>query len=163
MFALQVPGLPGRFVQERVFASFKSNFRRDPVRQGTFTEEDIRHYAEAMARPGALTATTNYYRALFRRTPAQNRRLLRRVEAPVMVIWGEKDRYLGAELAEPETSWVANVRVERLLNASHWVQQDDFRRVNALLLDFLREPNRSGATERRKRLDKRSHDWSHHR
>jgi pimeloyl-ACP methyl ester carboxylesterase len=86
MFALQVPGAPGRFVQENIFAWFKSNFRKDPVRPGTFTEEDIRYYAEAMARPGALTATTNYYRALFRRTLDQNRRLLRRVEAPVVVI-----------------------------------------------------------------------------
>ena len=145
MFALQVPGAPGRFVQENIFAWFKSNFRKYPVRPGTFTEEDIRYYAEAMARPGALTATTNYYRALFRRTLDQNRRLLRRVETPVVVIWGEQDRYLRTELAEPETSWVPNVRVERLPNASHWVQQDSFHRVNALLLEFLRAPNGSGA------------------
>jgi epoxide hydrolase 4 len=144
MFALQVPAPPERFVQERIFAWFTSNFRRDPVRPGTFTEEDIRHYAEAMRRPGALTAATNYYRALFSRTPAQNRRLLRKVEAPVVVIWGEEDRYLGVELAQPETSWVANVRVERLPNASHWVQQDSFHKVNALLLEFLRAPNKSG-------------------
>ena len=97
-----------------------------------------------MTRPGALTAATNYYRALFRRSPAQNRRLLRRVEAPVVVIWGEQDRYLGTELAEPETSWVPNVRFERLVNASHWVQQDSLYRVNTLLLEFLRAPHRSG-------------------
>jgi len=46
---------------------------------------------------------------------------LRRIEAPVVVIWGEEYRYLWTELAEPETSWVSNVRVERLPNASHWV------------------------------------------
>jgi pimeloyl-ACP methyl ester carboxylesterase len=141
MFALQ---LPGRFVQESILAWFESNFRRDPVRQGTFTEEDIRRYTEAMTRPGALTAATNYYRALFRRSLAQNRRLLRRVETPVVVIWGEEDRYLGRELAEPEASWVPNVRVERLPNASHWVQQDSLHRVNTLLLEFLRAPDSSG-------------------
>jgi pimeloyl-ACP methyl ester carboxylesterase len=59
MFALQVPGPPGKLVQRTIFAWIKSNFRRDPVGPGTFTEEDIRRYAEAMARPGALTATTN--------------------------------------------------------------------------------------------------------
>jgi len=144
MFALQVPGRPGRFAQESIYTWFTSNFRRDPARPGTFTEEDIRRYAEAMTRPGALTAATNYYRALFRRSPAQNRRLLRRVETPVVVIWGEQDRYLRTELAEPETSWVPNVRVERLPNASHWVQQDSVHRVNTLLLEFLRAPNRSG-------------------
>jgi pimeloyl-ACP methyl ester carboxylesterase len=144
MFALQVPGPPGRFMQESILAWFMSNIRRDPVRQGTFTDEDIRRYAEAMTRPGALTAATNYYRALFRRTPMQNKRLLRRIEAPVVVIWGEEDRYLGTELAEPETSWVPNVRVERLVNASHWVQQDSFHKVNAMLLEFLRAPSGSG-------------------
>ena len=76
----------------------------------------------------------------------QNRRVLRRVEAPVVVIWGEEDRSLRTELAEPETSWVPSVRVERLVNASHWVQQDSFHKVNALLLEFLRAPNRSGGT-----------------
>jgi pimeloyl-ACP methyl ester carboxylesterase len=141
MFALQVPG---RFVQESIYTWFTSNFRTDPVRPGTFTDEDIRRYAAAMTRPGALTAATNYYRALFRRSPAQNRKLLRRVETPVVVIWGEEDRYLGTELAEPETSWVPNVRVERLPNASHWVQQNSLHRVNTLLLEFLRAPNRSG-------------------
>ena len=143
MFALQVPG---KLVQESIFAWIKSNFRRDPVRPGTFTEEDIQRYAEAMARPGALTATTNSYRALSRRTPAQARKLLRRVEAPVLVIWGEKDRYLGVELAEPERSWVPDVRVERLLDASHWVQQDSPHKVNALLLEFLRAPGRRDGT-----------------
>jgi pimeloyl-ACP methyl ester carboxylesterase len=144
---LQVPGPPGKFVQESIFAWFKSNFRTDPVRPGTFTEEDIRRYAEAMTRPGVLTATTNYYRALFRRTPPQSRRLLRRVEAPVLVIWGEKDRYLGAGLAEPETSWVSNARVERLPGASHWVQQDSPDKVNALLLEFLPAPNEAALRE----------------
>jgi pimeloyl-ACP methyl ester carboxylesterase len=147
MCALQVPGPPGKFVQESIFAWFKSNFRTDPVRPGTFTEEDIRRYAEAMTRPGVLTATTNYYRALFRRTPPQSRRLLRRVEAPVLVIWGEKDRYLGAGLAEPETSWVSNARVERLPGASHWVQQDSPDKVNALLLEFLPAPNEAALRE----------------
>src|SRR5215211_8347528 len=141
MFALQVPG---RFVQESIYTWFTSNFRTDPVRPGTFTDEDIRRYAAAMTRPGALTAATNYYRALFGRSPAQNRGLLRGIEAPVVVIWGEEDRYLGTELAEPETSWVPNVRVERLVNASHWIQQDSFHKVNAMLLEFLRAPNGSG-------------------
>jgi pimeloyl-ACP methyl ester carboxylesterase len=147
MFALQVPGPPGKLVQKSIFAWIESNFRTDTVRPGTFTEEDIRRYAEAMMRPGVLTATTNYYRALFRRTPPQSRRLLRRVEAPVLVIWGEKDRYLGAGLAEPETSWVSNARVERLPGASHWVQQDSPDKVNALLLEFLPAPNEAALRE----------------
>jgi len=138
MFALQTPGPPGKLVQRAVFNWAKANFLKDPVRPGTFAEEDIERYEEAMAHPGALTSSTNYYRALFRRTPAQARKPLGRVEAPVLVIWGERDRYLGSELAEPDREWAPNVRVERLPDASHWVQQDAPERINALLLRFLR-------------------------
>ena len=58
------------------------------------------------------------------------------------MIWGEKDRYLGPELAEPDRYWVPNLRVERLPDIGHWVQQDAPERVNRILLGFL-EPLRS--------------------
>jgi pimeloyl-ACP methyl ester carboxylesterase len=67
--------------------------------------------------------------------------LLERIEAPVLVIWGERDRSLSRRLAEPPPLWVPNLlRVERLPNASHWVAEDSPREVNTLLLDFLRSP-----------------------
>lgn len=136
VFALQVPGLPGRLVEKGVFAYAKASFRRDPSRPGTFSEADIERYGAAMGQDGALTAAANYYRALLR-WPLRTRRLLRRIEAPVLVIWGEKDRYLRPELAKPDPAWVPNARVERLPHASHWVQQDRPEEVNDLLLGFL--------------------------
>ena len=39
---------------------------------------------------------------------------LRRVDIPTLVIWGDQDRYLGRELAEPDRAWVPEVRVERI-------------------------------------------------
>jgi pimeloyl-ACP methyl ester carboxylesterase len=54
-----------------------------------------------------------------------------------MVIWGQRDRVLGEELAEPDRRWVPNVRVERIPKASHWVQADAPERVNELLRSFL--------------------------
>jgi epoxide hydrolase 4 len=54
-----------------------------------------------------------------------------------MVIWGERDSYLGSELAEPDREGVPNLdRVERLA-ASHWVHHDQAQRVNQLLIDFF--------------------------
>jgi epoxide hydrolase 4 len=93
-----------------------------------------------MARPGALTATLNYYRALLR-NPREKQTLLERIEAPVLVIWGERDRFLSRRLADPPLHWVPNLlHVERLPDASHWVAEDRPREVNALLLEFLRSP-----------------------
>ncbi len=137
MFFFQLPWLPERALRARHFVALRRILRRDPVRPGAFSAEDIERYVEAAAQPGALTASINYYRAAFRRNPRRVRAEPRRIEAPVLVIWGEQDRYLGAELAEPDPAWVPNARVERVPDASHWVQVDRPARVNALLLEFL--------------------------
>jgi pimeloyl-ACP methyl ester carboxylesterase len=55
-----------------------------------------------------------------------------------LVIWGERDSYLGSDLAEPDHDDVPNLdRVERLPDASHWVHHDEAERVNQLLIDFF--------------------------
>ena len=68
------------------------------------------------------------------------------VTAPTLVIWGERDRYLGPTLAEPHHDDVPNLdRVERLPDASHWVHHDEAERVNQLLIDFF-APARAAST-----------------
>jgi epoxide hydrolase 4 len=63
---------------------------------------------------------------------------LRPISAPTLVIWGQRDRYLGPKLAEPERDDVPNLdRVERLPEASHWVHHDEPERVTQLLTDFF--------------------------
>ena len=62
---------------------------------------------------------------------------LRPISAPTLVIWGERDSYLGSDLAEPDHDDVPNLdRVERLADASHWVQHDEAKRGTQLLIDF---------------------------
>jgi pimeloyl-ACP methyl ester carboxylesterase len=145
IFFFQIPWLPEIAVRAGNFAPLRAAFRNDRMRAGAFSSRDIERYVEAISRPGALTAAINYYRALFRLTPTRARRQIRRVEMPVLVIWGEQDRYLGAELAEPARNRVPNVRVERLPDASHWVQLDRPEKVNALLLEFLSNRCRRGS------------------
>jgi epoxide hydrolase 4 len=140
MFFFQVPRLPEKALAARDFASLRYALRYEPVHPVAFTDGDIERYVEALARPGALTAALNYYRALFRRNPLKARALLRRIEAPVIVIWGERDRFLGKELAEPDPCWVPNLRLERLPHASHFVAEDRSDEVNLFLLEFLKTP-----------------------
>ena len=64
MFFFQIPRLPEEVIRAGDFALLRSVLRRDPVRPGALTAEDIERYIEAIARPGALTASINYYRAL---------------------------------------------------------------------------------------------------
>jgi len=65
------------------------------------------------------------------------------IKAPTLVIWGQRDAYLGQELAEPDHDDVPGLeRVERLPDASHWVHHDDAERVNELIIDFFAPTHR---------------------
>jgi pimeloyl-ACP methyl ester carboxylesterase len=80
----------------------------------------------------------NYYRASVRQSQKEAAAKLRPISAPTLVIWGERDSYLGSDLAEPDRDDVPNLdRVERLADASHWVHHDEAERVNQLLIDFF--------------------------
>jgi len=136
VFLFQLPFLPERGMRRGNFALLEKMLRRDPVRPGAFSDADIRLYKEALGRPGAITSAINYYRAALRRPP---RTRGRRWPAglPALLVWGEKDRYLGPALAEGLEEWVPGIRVARLADASHWVQNDAPEKVNRLLVEFL--------------------------
>ena len=137
MLFFQLPWLPERLVRARRWWLFRYGLEHD-ARPGAFTPEDIERYVEAWSQPGAATATINYYRSVFRQSPKRAEARIRQIDAPTLVIWGERDRYLGAELAEPDRSDVPNLeRVVRLPDASHWVHHDEPERINQLLIEFF--------------------------
>jgi pimeloyl-ACP methyl ester carboxylesterase len=137
MFFFQLPWLPERMAGARNWAALRRGLEAD-THPGAFTSEDIARYVEAWSQPGAVTAMLNYYRAAFRRTPSAAEASMRPIPAPTLVIFGERDRYLRHELAEPSPADVPNLdRVVRIPEASHFVQNDAPDRVNQLLIDFF--------------------------
>jgi pimeloyl-ACP methyl ester carboxylesterase len=137
VFFFQLPWLPEAGIRFRQYRLIDNVLRREPKRPGAFSEDDIAAYKQALAQPGALSAGINYYRAAVRRNPFASS-MLRQIDAPTLLIWGEEDPYLGIRLTEGLEQWVPNIRVERIPNASHWVQIDAAERVNELMIDFLR-------------------------
>jgi pimeloyl-ACP methyl ester carboxylesterase len=103
---------------------------------GSLDPGDLERYLEAWRRPGALTSMVNYYRAARRALGGR----LPPINTPTLVIWGERDRYLGAELAEPHRRDVPGLReVVRLPDSSHWVMRDEPERTSTLLAEFFGE------------------------
>jgi pimeloyl-ACP methyl ester carboxylesterase len=136
MFFFQLPWLSEQAVSAGDFFMLRYSFEHD-ARPGAFTPADLDRYREAWSQPGAVTAMLNYYRATMRRPPSGG--AFTPVHAPTLVIWGERDRALGSELADPAPADVPGLeRVVRLPEASHWVQHDDPDRVSKLLVDFFR-------------------------
>ena len=100
---------------------------------------DVEHYLHDLARPGALTAGLNWYRAnlspqveLARRTPPPA------VAAPTLGIWSSGDNYLTEHRMVRSAEHVTGPwRYERIEDASHWLQLDQPARVSDLLVEFL--------------------------
>jgi len=134
----QLPWLPEWWLGRGDLAFLERILKEEPVRPHAFTDADVAAYRAAFRQPGALTAALNWYRALLRRGPRQLRRELRVIDVPTLLIWGERDRYLGVRLTKGLEPWVRRLRIERLPNASHWVQADAPEQVNAWMVGFLR-------------------------
>jgi epoxide hydrolase 4 len=135
VYFFQLPLLPEWAMRAGDFFLLRRTLRRQPLRRNAFTDADVAAYRDALAQPGALTSAVNWYRAAFRRRPEEDRP----DPTPTLVVWGERDAYLGPRLAEGLERWAPNVRVERIPDASHWVQNDAPERVNAAMIDFLRD------------------------
>jgi pimeloyl-ACP methyl ester carboxylesterase len=134
-FFFALPWLPELVVRARRYRFFQ-RFLRDA--SPAYTPEEMDRYVEAWSQPGAATAMIDYYRNSVFTPPWKAKAAIRTVTAPTLVIWGQRDRYLGPTLAEPEREDVPNLdRVVRLPNASHWVHHDEAQRVSELLVDFF--------------------------
>ncbi|GAA1446242.1 alpha/beta fold hydrolase [Leifsonia poae] len=131
-FYFQLAGSPERRAARDNWKFF-TGFLRDA--HPAYTQQELDQYRSAWSQQGAATGMIDYYRAAVRLGSKQK---VLTITAPTLVIWGQEDRYLGADLAEPHAEDVPNlVSVERLPNASHWVHHDEAGRVNELLVDFL--------------------------
>ena len=102
-------------------------------------EEDAAQFLKDLARPGALTAGLNWYRA--NRHPATELVQGPRVPsvlAPTMGIWGSRDRALTEEsMLASEQHVEGGWRYHRVEGAGHYLPVDAPEELAGLLLDFL--------------------------
>jgi epoxide hydrolase 4 len=135
IFFFQLPRVPERAIARDDFHAIRQMFREDG-----FAESEIQTYVDALRVPGALASALAYYRAAVRRVLAGRPPRIKSILCPVLVVWGDRDRVLGRELAEPPPRFVPDARVVHIPEATHWVQNAAPERVNELLLSFAREP-----------------------
>ena len=105
-------------------------------RMGKFTDAEIEEYRKAWRQPHAVWAMLAYYRALFR-SRAELKKLHSRIDAPALLIFGERDPVFTLPTLGGVENEVPNLRVERIAPAGHFVQTDAAETVNGLILEFL--------------------------
>ena len=81
----------------------------------------------------------NYYRASARFSDfaRYSRNVVKSIDVPTLMIWGEADTALGVELTDNYESLVRDFTLKRLPNVSHWVQQEAPQQVNSILQEWL--------------------------
>lgn len=137
VFLFQLPWLPEWLFRRRDFAwpVWALTVSSPP---GTWTEADLDRYRDAWSQPGAAGAMINWYRAAARVKDAPLR--TRRVAAPTLLLWGDQDVALGADLADASIAYCDDGRLVRFPDAGHFVQHDAADRVQQLVIEFL-DPN----------------------
>lgn len=112
-------------------------------REWSRSQGDQERYLRDLARPGALTAALNWYRATLTPLPPGEAPLPKlpsweRIRNPVLGVWSDGDPFL----LEPQMALSSGVveapwRYERISGAGHWMMLDKPEELNRLLIDFL--------------------------
>ncbi len=136
----QLPYVPEFLLSLGDYRPVRDAFLQMAVDKSKFPPEVLQVYRDNAARPGALTAMVNYYRALVRGGGAERQRRLGfpMIETPTLMIWGEEDSALGKETTFGTAAHVSNLTLRYLPGVSHWVQQEAPERVNAMLKAWLK-------------------------
>ena len=125
----QFEGITEAWLQHDNWALFRQLIRGD---------DDVDRHISDLSRPGALTASLNWYRAnLAPRMPGPPRELPP-VQAPTLGIWSANDHYLDVERMKMSNRFVKGLwRYEQIDGASHWIPLDACDRLNQLLMEWL--------------------------
>lgn len=138
IFFFQIPFLPELAIQSFDYRLLEEAFTGMAINKFAFSAADLEAYKQAVAKPGALTAMINYYRAnIFQ--PELTSREWSVLQAPTLLIWGEKDTALGKELTYGTEAYVRDLTVRYIADSSHWVQQEQPQLVTQYMREFLQQ------------------------
>ncbi|MEI6622453.1 MAG: alpha/beta hydrolase [Actinomycetes bacterium] len=143
MFFFQIPYLPEYLLTRDDAAAMVGSMVRGSYVRNAFSKDDLEQYRAAFAEPGAATAAINWYRAALGR-PRRRVGLVRTpIAAPVLVLWGARDAFLGSELVAPDrlATVLAPGNAATVVffdGAGHFVQNEVPMEFNEALIDWLR-------------------------
>jgi pimeloyl-ACP methyl ester carboxylesterase len=148
-----VTGNPGwQTVDQREKSWYFDFFNKEGIAEEALSADNFKLFRELirnqgdpdrcfadMARPGALTAALNWYRA---NTKGFGKRITEPVfpliNIPVMGVWSTDDHHLlEAQMKKSKWNVTGPWRYERIEGAGHWMMLEKPYEVNTLLLDFL--------------------------
>ena len=135
VFFFQLPWLPEAILGANHAQAIGRAIHDSAAQKAAFPPDVLLRYQGAMSKPGALTASLNYYRQIARRGYGLREETI--IQAPTLLIWGEQDVALDIALTHGLEQWVPKIQVRRIPTSGHWVQQEQPDEVNNLMQQFL--------------------------
>jgi len=139
IFFFQKERVPESYFSRNNYLALKLMLRGSTVKKGVFSDEDLERFVEAWSKPGALTASINYYRANIRPEIFMEEVPLKfaRITSPTLVIWGEDDLALTLEMSRGAEKYIdAPYTIKHIPKCGHWVQNEEPELVNEYMLEF---------------------------
>jgi pimeloyl-ACP methyl ester carboxylesterase len=134
MHFFRIPRLPERLLSRNGFRGLGKVLTKSS-RPGAFSDAELALYREAWARPGALTAMLDWYRALMRDRPRI--RADGRIPMPTLLLWGVQDQALGLAMAQPSIDLCEQGELQRIEGAGHWVLHEEGEDVSRRIRAFI--------------------------
>jgi len=142
MFFFQIPLLPEYLLSRQNGAGLIQMLKSGFYRKDKLKLEDIDVYRLNALRPGGLRGMINWYRAYFRNLPDLRKELRKqKLQAPTLIIWGERDVALGIGMSQGTEKYVENLEVRYLPESGHFVAEEAPEEVNQILKSWLEKPS----------------------
>jgi pimeloyl-ACP methyl ester carboxylesterase len=131
-----LPYVPEFVLSRDDYAPIRRILRRDLG--NAISDAELAAHLNAVRTPGALTGGLNWYRA----AAAQGPRALyagteTRCAVPTLLMYGDSDPFLGAELFVGNERFAPDLRVRPVPGAGHWVHLKEHALVTAELRSFF--------------------------
>jgi pimeloyl-ACP methyl ester carboxylesterase len=129
----QLPWLPEAALGAFDHAALKA-IMQGSAHEDTFEPGALDRYRAAWAKPGALTAMLNYYRAL---RLHQRGEPPARLRPPTLILWGTEDRFLERHVMEAGLALCDDGRFVAIDGATHWLHLDQAARITDEIRGFF--------------------------
>ena len=131
-----LPYLPERALSARQFAAIRHMFSGLRTRPGTFSDREIDEYVEALSSPRRSHSRAQLLPC--ERVVGRNRAgALGGDSSRDAGGLGERDPALGVELLDGLEQVIPRLRIHRIPDAAHWVQNEAAEEVNRVVVEFL--------------------------
>ena len=130
MRLFQLPVIPEMYLKAGEYKALKAIWEQS-------TPDEIEAYMSVFSQQGAVTSALNWYRANYN-TLTKSKNILPKISVPTLFVWGRNDPAVLHSAVKTNSQFITGSYTEHFIGAGHWLIQESFPEVSALILEHLK-------------------------